>query len=489
MRRTILFFLIVPLVSFGQKKITVEQYVSKYRSLAQSEMTRTGIPASITLAQGILESGFGNSELAKKARNHFGIKCHTGWKGKGYYMDDDERNECFRVYSSPEESYIDHSEFLVGRARYNSLFELSPTDYKGWAKGLKKAGYATNPKYATILIGLIDKYNLHQYDKRRIKISAPPVAVVKREQQQTVMIDRKDEQPQIQHTPSDRDYVTPKDKEDFLPESEKLIFDHNGIRTVRVAENESLRRLSYRFRIPIDKLAAYNDMAPNMTIKPGTFIYLDPKKKRTYQNTHLIQDGENILYVSQLYGIKLDVLRKRNQLGLRDEPAINEVVYLNKNAPYRPKVRSNTTVYNKMSANKKPVELKVIPIAEKEEHLTNSEKKVAVANEKEDRLGKEIVQKEEVAAVVKKESVKRNPNVREEPEEVIYDVELLELKPMGQNNLTASLDADHIYHTVVRGDTLYSLSKKYGIEIEDIKVMNNLEGTNLKLGQILTIQK
>jgi flagellum-specific peptidoglycan hydrolase FlgJ len=163
-------------VAFGQeKKTTAEEYIQTYKDLAISEMKRTGIPASITLAQGLLESGNGNSKLAKDANNHFGIKCKSGWAGKSIKIDDDELQECFRAYDKVEDSYKDHSDFLIGNARYGFLFKLNPTDYKSWAYGLKQAGYATNPKYPDIIIGAIDKYALYQYDSGNTRI--PPKAL------------------------------------------------------------------------------------------------------------------------------------------------------------------------------------------------------------------------------------------------------------------------------------------------------------------------
>lgn len=149
--------------SYG-RSLDTESYIQLYQALALREMKRTGIPASITLAQGILESGNGNSRLARQANNHFGIKCTPDWRGGKTYKDDDRRNDCFRVYSSAEDSFHDHSEFLQ-RNRYSFLFDLKPYDYKGWARGLKKAGYATNPRYADLLIDLIERYELHRFDR------------------------------------------------------------------------------------------------------------------------------------------------------------------------------------------------------------------------------------------------------------------------------------------------------------------------------------
>lgn len=148
----------------GFKDFTTLSYIETFKGVAIEEMNRYGIPASITLAQGIIESGSGNSSLAKYANNHFGIKCTSEWHGKAYYKDDDKSNDCFRVYKDARESYKDHSEFLK-RKRYSGLFELDKNDYVNWAKGLKQAGYATNPNYPNLLINTIEKYQLHQYDQ------------------------------------------------------------------------------------------------------------------------------------------------------------------------------------------------------------------------------------------------------------------------------------------------------------------------------------
>jgi hypothetical protein len=159
----LLIFLFIPLLTFADN---TEAYIKKYRKIAIKEMRRYGVPASITLAQGILESGSGNSRLAKKGRNHFGIKCTSDWHGRTMREDDDKKDECFRRYRKAKHSYRDHSEFIATKKRYEFLFEYDKRDYKSWANGLKKAGYATNPNYPTLLITLIEKYDLQKYDKR-----------------------------------------------------------------------------------------------------------------------------------------------------------------------------------------------------------------------------------------------------------------------------------------------------------------------------------
>ena len=216
------------------------QYIDRFKTIAIQEMNLYGIPASITLAQGLYESGSGNSELARVANNHFGIKCTFDWKGKSYYKDDDNKNDCFRVYDKPEDSFRDHSNFLK-RKNYAHLFELDKNDYQGWAYGLKAAGYATNPKYPQILIGIIQKYNLNQYDRPEGDISK-----IKREDRVFTQIDsnigKAAKDSIIQTTPPDKIYT--------------------------VQQGDTLYNISKRFGITVDDLKALNNMADN-NIKIG----------------------------------------------------------------------------------------------------------------------------------------------------------------------------------------------------------------------------
>jgi len=219
---------------------TVYSYIDRFRTIAIQEMNLYGIPASITLAQGLFESGNGNGDLAKIANNHFGIKCNSDWKGKSYYKDDDLGNDCFRVYDRPEDSYRDHSEFLK-KKRYAALFELDKNDYKGWAYGLKQAGYATNPKYPDLLIGVIEKYHLDQYDRPEGEVQK-----IKREDRVLAQINQnigkaaKDSL--VQNTPADKWYT--------------------------IKAGDTLYNISKRFGLTIDELKALNNMADN-TIKIG----------------------------------------------------------------------------------------------------------------------------------------------------------------------------------------------------------------------------
>ena len=215
---------------------TTPSYILKFKTIAITEMNKYGIPASITLAQALLESGTGNSDLAKFANNHFGIKCTSDWKGKGYYKDDDQKDDCFRVYNNPVESFKDHSEFLK-RKRYASLFELDKDDYEGWAKGLKAAGYATNPKYPDLLINIIEKYNLQQYDRKEGEVEK-----IKREDRVL----------------SDINNNIPKEKvKDKTTDAPPIIAGNKYV----VQQGDTLYNISKRFGLTVDELKGLNNMA------------------------------------------------------------------------------------------------------------------------------------------------------------------------------------------------------------------------------------
>ncbi|MEO5910258.1 MAG: glucosaminidase domain-containing protein [Pelobium sp.] len=223
-------------------------YIARFKNIAVAEMNKFGIPASITLAQALLESGNGNSDLAKYANNHFGIKCTTDWKGKGYYKDDDQKDDCFRVYNNPEESFKDHSEFLK-RKRYAFLFELDKDDYEGWAKGLKQAGYATNPKYPDLLINIIEKYDLHQYDRREGEVEK-----IKREDRVL----------------SDINNNIPKEKsQDKTADAPSIITGNKYV----IQQGDTLYNISKRFGLTVEELKMLNGMQDN-TIKIGQEIMI-----------------------------------------------------------------------------------------------------------------------------------------------------------------------------------------------------------------------
>lgn len=257
-----------------------EDYIKQYRDLAVDEMKKYHIPASITLAQGLLESGAGQSTLARKSNNHFGIKCGSDWQGKTVRHNDDARGECFRAYKHPKQSYEDHSKFLAGRPRYASLFKLKITDYKGWARGLKKAGYATDPRYAQRLIDIIELYDLDKYDKKGglkwMKENPNP------------------------HQP----YIS------------------NGLLYIVVRAGDTWKSISKEFDISQKKLRKYNDLYKGYELQPGDILYLEKKNRKAQKEhiVHVLRAGESMYLISQKYGIRLKNLYKLNKMQA-DEPA------------------------------------------------------------------------------------------------------------------------------------------------------------------------
>ena len=301
--------------SSNPTKLTRTQYIETYAPFAVKEMLISGVPASITLAQGILESGDGNSSLAQKARNHFGIKCHGMWEGEKYYMDDDAKNECFRVYTSVFDSYHDHSEFLSGRTRYASLFELRRTDYKGWAHGLKKAGYATNPKYPALLIRIIEENNLAQYDRMK----TVPKGGAKLP---------KDEKPEKEGKKTKNSHSN-NPQEAVVSTSSRQMYLRNEIRYVKVEEGDTYKSLERMLQVRPWQLMKYNDKSSNSTLVPGEILYLQPKRGKNRKHSyHIVAEGETLRWISQEYGVKLKNLYKHNEYNIGEEPAPGKKVWL-----------------------------------------------------------------------------------------------------------------------------------------------------------------
>ncbi len=295
-----LLLLVTPLLAQGNAgkntNASYESYIRKYAPIAVKHMQEYGIPASITLAQGLLESGAGTSDLARNANNHFGIKCHKGWTGETFHKDDDAKNECFRKYKNPEESYKDHALFLTSRERYASLFKLQPTDYKGWAKGLKTAGYATNPAYAEKLIGIIELYKLFEYD-----------GVKKQNFWQRIFGKKGNSQPAsspIQGTVS------------------RTIHKINRAEYIVVLEGETIQSLADSLAINPWTLRKYNDLGKTGEVKAGDRVFIQSKKNKGTTSAHTVQPGETLHSISQLHGMKLKSLTELNEVesGFIPEP-------------------------------------------------------------------------------------------------------------------------------------------------------------------------
>jgi len=307
----------------ASKNLTRTEYIEFYAPFAVQEMLLSGVPASITLAQGILESGDGNSNLARKANNHFGIKCHGLWKGEKHYMHDDAENECFRVYDNVFESYRDHSDFLSGRTRYAALFKLRKTDYKGWAKGLKKAGYATNPKYPALLIKIIEENDLDKYDRMK----KPPKGKLKLPKEERL---EKEEKPQKPSKQKHREHAK-NEQEAIVSIFHRQMYLRNQVRFVRVEKGDTYKGLERLFQVRMWQILKYNDKANGASLVPGEIIYLQPKRGINRAHSyHFVAEGETMRWISQEYAVSLTKLYKNNQLNLGEEPAAGEKIWLRK---------------------------------------------------------------------------------------------------------------------------------------------------------------
>jgi len=290
------------------QKITVAEYIDTYKDWAISEMKRSGIPASIKLGQGILESGFGNSKLATEANNHFGIKCGSAWKGEVAYHDDDKKNECFRKYKDAKESYTDHTNFLTNNKRYASLFEYKSTDYKSWAKGLSKAGYATDPNYPQKLIELIERHELHVYDTG--------VSSSKRTS-----------------TTSSRTRPTSA-KDDFATFNlvDYPIRENNRTSYVLAKEGDTYTSLSVELDMMPWQLPRYNEAKASDKISEGDIIYIQPKRRKAEKGkeTHTVSGNETMYSISQTYAVKVARLYTLNRMEKETEPNAGDVLNLRK---------------------------------------------------------------------------------------------------------------------------------------------------------------
>src|SRR6056297_4041408 len=281
-------------------------YIKNYKDLAILEMQRSGIPASITLAQALLESDNGNSRLAREANNHFGIKCHSDWKGDRIFHDDDKKGECFRVYKDVYKSYQDHSDFIANGRRYQFLFDLEPTDYKAWAKGLKKAGYATSRHYADLLIKIIDDNQLYRYDRGGSSYAAYGA----RETEKVLG-----------------------DVDNFSISTQKhQIYNHNRIDYIIVKKGDRFNSLTRELEMLPWELYKYNELTEDSTLREGQILYIQPKRLKAAHgyNFHKVKEGETMYRIAQMYGIKLSRLYQLNLMEEGTEPVHGQKLNLRK---------------------------------------------------------------------------------------------------------------------------------------------------------------
>jgi LysM repeat protein len=404
----------------------VLQYIETYREIAIKEMQRTGVPAAIKLAQGILETEAGRSDLVKRSNNHFGIKCKSWWAGEKVYHDDDEKGECFRKYGSAADSWKDHSDYLKNTARYAFLFQLNPEDYKGWASGLKKAGYATNPRYPQILIKYIEEYQLAEFTL--IALGKKPagwtndVAVKKAEtEKHPVFIESIASNQKSEEARENKEAISVVSTDQNKPEpvvTKKAItypegeFKLNDTRVVFVKGGTSLLSIAEQYSIRLSWLMDFNDLKTEQEIlEEDQLVFLQRKRRQGQNEFHIVEEGESLYDISQKEALRLENLLGYNQVSANMKLAAGEKLYLKSTAPERPKLETEV------------------------QHNTIT-----------------------TAAAVEPSSVQNNGE---------------ELRK----------------HIVQTRETLFGIARKYEVKKEDIVKWNSLSGEELKKGQELIIYK
>lgn len=400
-----LFFLLMMAVAavHAQRPDDILLYINTYKKIAIEEEQRTGVPAAIKLAQGIHETQAGTSELVKKSNNHFGIKCKNTWTGDKVYHDDDARGECFRSYTEPQQSYRDHSDFLKSSPRYSFLFQLDPTDYKAWANGLRQAGYATNYRYAQILVRLIEDYNLEQYTLIAMGKLPPSDETLASNCGNTSSIVIQEIKPAVSGSAVVNEM--PETKITLIrPDYPAGEFSINNTKVVFVKQGTGLLSVAEEHHISFARLLDFNDLNDGDILKADQLVFLQRKRKTGSTAFHIVHPGETLYDISQSEGIRMENLLSNNFLIENMQPAAGEKLYLQAMATTRP--------------------------------LLAEEKK----------------------AILKEVAMDAAPAV------------------------TGSTT-----HIVQTKETLYSIAKKYGVSLDQLKTYNNLDSLDVKIGQQLLI--
>lgn len=469
-------------------------YIQQYKDAAIAEMERAGIPASITLAQGILESSAGNSELARTANNHFGIKCSGGWSGKTVKKKDDDRDEkgeliesCFRKYDDARQSFFDHSEFLRDPRKYNRygfLFNLDRTDYKAWARGLQASGYATSSDYADKLINLIERHQLHNFDLPGHAAGIPS-------------------NPNVPSTPT-----PPGEKPPVIPATTspvQRVGRVNDVKVVMTQNGESIDDIARRYRLKPEKVANYNERRypPGVKLADNTRVFIQSKRSkwRGRNNDHFVHEGQSMFEISQLYGVKLEKLRERNGLSGDLEPATGERIYLKGRRSGSP-VRLRETPLPPFDPSRPAGNPTVGGVSGTNPPAGTTPVKPATTG---DDLPFDIGGGEGSKPTTPPPPVIPQP---EPPKPVLPP------RPSTTNQPYPTTDGSNApntstgwptsptpvpppaeptavpdgYHRIVKGDTLYSLARRYNTNVPRLRQLNNMTDDNIKLGQLLRVR-
>ena len=431
---------------------TIRAYVDEWWPVAVENMQAHGIPASISLAQGILESAAGTSELSRKSNNHFGIKCHKEWTGKKVYYDDDAPAECFRQYNDPADSWSDHSEFLITRERYAGLFDLKSDDYDGWAHGLKKAGYATNPKYADLLIKLIRDYALDEYD---------------RYDNQQLAAARGRRRPGAPDTPG--------------PAVSSEVFWFNRIPTVLANNGEYPKDISARQDVPLVRLCDYNDFEPNYALSEGEKVYLKPKRRKAAEKIHLTKSGESLRDIAQQHGVLLDILARRNLVTQGFVPAAGQPIYLRSKAARPPKAAPAGSAQPDQARQATAGMGTSLPASSS----TPVRPQVQASSQ---RPAPAIpVPAPGVGAARPASQPASGAGTAAKPPAQPASGAGTAAKPTGNQPASGTLALPISQHTVAQGETLYSIARRYSVSIDQVRGWNQLPDNTIKIGQVLVV--
>ena len=507
-------------------------YVDIYHPIAVREMHQYGIPASITLAQGILESGRGKSALAFEGNNHFGIKCHKGWEGPSMLLDDDAPDECFRVYEDAESSYKDHSIFLTTRSRYDTLFTFDTKDYTSWAHGLSACGYATNPKYPELLISIIESANLQRFDEfaeGQYEVEGPYSSLVSENANGS------------SSDPTNSNLLEASTSYPDLRENDG-VFLLNRIQAVGY-RGEALDSLAKLLDLSILQLSKYNDLLAGESIPLGSPIYRQPKKKKGLEKTVTVQPGDNMWLISQWQGIRLTRLYLLNNMIPGEEPAIGEVLHLRKPSENKPTLRDKSEdSVDTIQITEDKVEEDGIEVNLEEVASQNVEINTAIDTEIDTEIDREINEENDGAALEDSETSEHvtdvaddgsdddalsdvssapqahvevadgqlsassedessseltegvKTNVAEEDTEV---TEPLEPNSVNEENIVpeASQTPEEVaetrersFHKVSEGETLFSIARLYDLTLMNLKQWNALDGVTIEVGQKLFVE-
>ncbi|HEU4552865.1 MAG TPA: glucosaminidase domain-containing protein [Chitinophaga sp.] len=453
----------MPVLKAQTKTMTTEQYIATYKDIAIDEMRTSGIPAAVTLAQGVLETQSGNGWLVLNSNNHFGIKCKNNWVGPTVNYDDDARQECFRKYNSAADSYRDHSAFLKNNPRYAFLFQFDQKDYKSWAYGLKQAGYATSRTYPQQLIKIIEDYNLEQYTDEGLGI-----AKTNRDNNNTGAGATRPEPADIQPPAVAAVKTAPKPATSIKRPSG--VFEINDRKVLYLPAGTPLIQIAERYDIRLSRLLQYNDLAEDVPLPNDMYIYLQKKGKKGKDDYHTVAPGETMYDVAQAEGIQLKWLRRRNKMKQGQEPAPGVKLALDGYASATPRLAKNQPVDE--NAGEDFSIKKAGDDIEKEIAKNQATQQASQPAAQTQAGGTPPAQKGGIP-VAMVEDLKKVGEVKMTP-------------AAGQQPRTTGILQ---YHDVQPKETAYGIAKRYNITIEQLQRWNNLQGTDIKIGQRLLVGK